>query len=331
MGVPGAGPFGRSVVEPVQQTDVGCLMEGARRVEITAQGCTFGVQASRSRALPWLRVIRLPRLGYGVSQDALRGAVSELRAVADRGGVLRAHLEAWSPDPAVLRLLADACREEGFREVRHPRSYRDTVWLDLSGSEAEILARFHKTARANIRAPGKRGLVVRPITDEDLAPRLRSLHDAAFARTGAAPPRLDWEAVVGASRARPERVRAVGLFDPGADRDWPLGFAVAFCHGDVAEYAFAGSVRKMGMNIPLLYAPTWELMRWARECGARWWDFGGVTPPGVVDTRSGIAGFKRYFSEAVTRVGSEWVYEPSPVWARVARVVSGLGGRIPGA
>lgn len=330
MGSPGTERTGPRRVEPVQQTELGCRLEGVRRLDLTVDGWSFGVQASRSRAMPWVRILRLPRLGHGVPHELLRGAVRGLKVMADAGGVLRAHVEGWAPDPAILDLLSDACAAAGFVSAGHPRTYRDTIWMTLAGSEEEVLAGFHKTARANIRAPAKKGLEVRPITEARLAPKLRALHEAAFARTGGAPPGVDWAAVVRACAERPDKMRVAGLFPAGSDENGPLAFAVALCHGDVAEYAFAGSTRQEGMNVPLLYAPTWELMRWARGRGAHWWDFGGVTPPGSADPRAGISDFKLYFSRSLARVGAEWVYEPSPTLARVARGVSALRRRARG-
>lgn len=327
MDVPGVGH--PCPPEPFHQSPLGCAIFSVTRREVHIEGCRFGVLASRSRALPWLWILRVPRLGHGVPLRLIPPLVQRLRTMASTGGVLRVHVEGWATEPRVLASLAEACEASGFQEVSSPRSYRDTIWLDLSGTEEEILAGFHKTGRANIRAAEKRGFTVRHLTDTSMASHLRALHEAAFERTGGAPPRLDWDAILHASRTAPDQIRAVGLFEEGGS-EAPLGFAVGVCHGEVAEYAFAGSIRSPDVNVPLLYAPTWDLMRWARRCGARWWDFGGVTVQDVRDTRSGITDFKRYFSSEVTRVGAEWTYEPRPLLAAGVRAAATAFGRVRG-
>jgi lipid II:glycine glycyltransferase (peptidoglycan interpeptide bridge formation enzyme) len=243
-----------------------------------------------------------------------------LKAVADAGSVLRAHVEGWSEDSRELAVVADACAAEGFRPVTPPRSYAHTLWIDLGPAEEQLLASFSRSCRLNITATARKGFEVRPVRDEKLAHRLRELHQASFARTGGSAPHVDWAAAIRASASHPDLVRIEGLHPVHEGDSNLIAFAMAFNHGDVAEYGFAGSERVATANIPLLYAPVWSLMRWARGLGARWWDFGGVPSPesGQADPRAGIADFKRYFGGTVVSVGSEWVYQPRPVLGRMA-------------
>jgi lipid II:glycine glycyltransferase (peptidoglycan interpeptide bridge formation enzyme) len=73
-----------------------------------------------------------------------------------------------------------------------------------------------------------------------------------------------------------------------------------------------------------MYAVVWDLIRWAKENGARFFDFGGITvgSHGSNDPLGGISDFKRYFSERVVEVGAEWSFEPRPLQAYAARMVS---------
>lgn len=304
------------MTEPFQRSELGCALLGVSRRGLEADGRVLGLQESRSRRPPWRRILRLVRFGRGCSAEDLERSVVALRGLADAGGILRVHVEGWSEDPETLEALARACAGAGFTETGRPRSYRHTLWIDLRPEEDEILAGFHATGRRHIRAPAKKGFEVRPITEPAHADRLGQLHASAFARTGGSAPEVDWALAIRAGAEHPERIRLVGLFEVDDRRGEPLGFAMAFNHGDVAEYAFAGSARPSGSNVPILYAPTWSLMRWARARGARWWDFGGVPSPGADedDPRSGITDFKRYFGGEVVRVGGEWIYEPGKWW-----------------
>jgi hypothetical protein len=303
--------------EPFQRTELGCALLGTSHRALQVEGAQLGLQESRSRRPPWHRILRLVRFGRGRSPQELHAAVRALRELAEGGGVHRVHVEGWSEDPDTLEALGRACAEAGFARAPAPRSYRHTLWIDLGPEEEEILAGFHATGRRHIRAPAKKGFEVRTITDARHAGRLEELHRDAFARTGGRAPKIDWYAAVRASSQQPERIRVVGLFEGGNGEGPAVGFAMAFNHGEVAEYAFAGSAQLAGSSLPILYAPTWDLMRWARSLGARWWDFGGVPSPregSQDDPRSGIADFKRYFGGEVMRVGGEWVYEPKGWW-----------------
>ena len=117
----------------------------------------------------------------------------------------------------------------------------------------------------------------------------------------------------------------MGLFrQPGSGPEALLAFGWACHHGDHAEYCTTASTRIPGSRLPLTHPLAWDLIRWAREHGARWFDFGGVSAGGLAsaDPLGGISDFKRSFSRQIETVGSEWVFEPRPGRARVARALA---------
>jgi lipid II:glycine glycyltransferase (peptidoglycan interpeptide bridge formation enzyme) len=234
------------------------------------------------------------------------------------------HVEAWSERETERVAMATACSARGFVKAK-PRSYTETVWLDLSLPEDDLLGSFHRSARRNIKIPQKKGMVVRPITEAAAIPRIREIFADAFRRTGGVPPSLDWNLLIATNGHPGCRHNVVGLFpSEGAEPVEVLSFAVAFLHGEVAEFAHAGSAREPGLRVPLSYAPAWELMVWARAKGARFWDFGGVTS-GAVGTQGPLAGinaFKLYFSPKAITVGEEWVLEPRRMSASFLRTIS---------
>ncbi|MGE0159650.1 MAG: GNAT family N-acetyltransferase [Gemmatimonadales bacterium] len=243
--------------------------------------------------------------------------------------MLRLHFEISSNDAADRSTIAEACRNAGFRQSSFLRSYRRTVWIELNRPTEELLASFTKGCRQSIRAPAKRGYVVREIVDLGTANTLHDILRSTFHRTGGAAPRLPWTELIRLS-ARPDAsVRLVGLFPEGdPSMRLPVSFALAYLHGDVAEYAHAGSVRSETIGgLPLLYAPTWESMQWARSRGARWWDFGGVTDQGPQESSNRLAGvdaFKSAFSSNVIDVGEEWHFERRRTAAMVADTATRL-------
>lgn len=286
----------------------------------------FAVDVSRSRAVPAHLLLRVERLNPAVDPEACAVA---LRALADASGrtwprVLRVYVELFSPDATGRALAAEHLGALGFRRVDHLRMYRHTPIVDLSGDEEAVFARFHRSARRNIRVVEKSAVELRAITDPALGRRVDALARESFARTGGIYRAVDWEAIIDLARREPDQCRVAGLRRTDADGpDSLVAFEWGAMHGDHAQSVAAGSTRTMG-RVPLAYALVWDLMRWARACGARYLDLGGVTAGthGSGDPLGGISDFKRSFSPTVVEVGDEWILEPHPLAARVAAAVS---------
>ena len=82
--------------------------------------------------------------------------------------------------------------------------------------------------------------------------------------------------------------------------------------------------------MPFGYGLAWELMTWAKENGAKWFDFGGIsagTASNPDDVLGGISDFKRYFSREKIAVGHEWLFETKPIVSRVGRALSEASSR----
>lgn len=314
---------------PFYQREEVCRILRCAWWPLEAGSVRVGIQASRSRSVPGFFVLRVPRFGRGMPPQTVDRAVADLARTARDRRVLRVHLEAWTEQAAEMVAVARACKANGFRRSS-PRSYVRTVWMELGPDSDETFMGLSSQARRRIRAPAKKGFEVRQIRSESLSPRLQALMEESFARTGSSPPRLHWDDWIRLSLERPTLVRVVGLFaSTDARSEEPLAFAAAVRHGDVAEYAHAGSTQTPGVSVPLLYAPTWDLMCWASDAGSRWWDFGGVTTADPDDDeganpRAGIDAFKFYFSKNVIDVGQEWVLEPRPWLAKANRSLRSL-------
>jgi hypothetical protein len=286
----------------------------------------FALERGRSRALPQHFVLRAERVGGSIAPDA-RIATAQTVAFLARSQprVLFAAVELLSRDADARTSLALALADAGFRPHPAPRSYRHTLVLDLTPDADALFARLSRNTRRDIRTPGKRGLVVRPISDVALAPRLDALMRETMARTGGRYQPHDWRTMLAFSAGHPERLRIVGVFrDSDSSPDALVAFACGRGHGDHAEYHLGASTRAADLKVPLAYAPLWDLILWARQFGASWFDLGGVTDAslGDGDPLAGISDFKRYFAKDVVHVGEEWVFEPRPARAGLARVVS---------
>jgi hypothetical protein len=133
-------------------------------------------------------------------------------------------------------------------------------------------------------------------------------------RTGGSFEETDWAAVMQFIASEPGRACLLGVFRPDCEGpDALVGFVFGVRHGDTVEYDIAASARLPDLRVPLLYAPTWEVMRWGKREGAQWFDFGGITAGSKDsgDPTGGISDFKRYFSPVSIPVGEELVHTPS--------------------
>jgi len=281
-----------------------------------------------SRALPGFRLLRVERFGEALPRAAWAAAVDALTLVARRQPrVMRVGVEVFSRDDNARAILGELLARKGFARAAVTRNWDRTLALDLAPSEAELFASFSTSARRAIRSIGKLPLQVRVIDDPRLGGRLEALSGEAFARTGARyPPLWDWAGVVEVSRCEPDAARLVGLFR--TDRAGPdalLGFLWGWWNGQSVSYFAGGSSRPTDLRrVGIAHALFWDLIVWAKCAGATWFDLGGITA-GTVDSGDplgGISDFKRLFSKQTVDVAQDWVFEPRPVPARLAALVS---------
>lgn len=287
----------------------------------------FAIQVERSRALPKHVLLRVRRCGPMGMEGAIEVAFAALAELARLNSwVLRVNIELFSPDSDFRTMAGRSLSALGFRPASEPRSYENTISVDLSPTEDEIFARLSKSARRNIRAIGKdESVEVRPIRDAELGPRMEAMRKATFTRTGGSFTSRDWGAVMNFCHEHPAQARLVGLFRTNTcGPDSLLAYALSFHHIDHAEYNDSAAIRDDQIKVPLAYALIWDLIIWAKNCGAAWFDMGGVTPGQLNDTSDplgGISDFKRFFSKTLVPVGEEWEWEPHPARARLARFV----------
>ena len=74
-----------------------------------------------------------------------------------------------------------------------------------------------------------------------------------------------------------------------------------------------------------MYPVIWALIRWARDTGATWLDFGGVTESASEssnDPLAGISEFKRKFGGEELVIGEEWQFDAAPLRQRLVQSAS---------
>jgi len=293
-------------------------------------GGAAALQVASSRALPGHLVVRCERFGPGLSPETRRVALAALVAFARaQRRVLRLHVETFSIYPPERTALEDHIQKLGFVRVQPARCYEHTLLVSLEGSEDEILASLHATARRHVRAASKHPVRLQPVEDPAHFARLDEISRETYARTGGRYDGADWARIVALCKREPTGSRLVGLYR--TDVPGPgglLAFAWGCGHGDHVQYSRSGSTRATDLRMPLMYPVVWDLIRWAKTSGARFFDFGGITLGNHEsdDPLGGISDFKRFFSERVVAVGAEWAFEPRPLQAYAAKMMSSAAG-----
>jgi hypothetical protein len=291
----------------------------------------LGASITQSRLMPGHRIIRVERLGAGVSAELDRELLGELAQFA-RGDALalRVVVEVFERDDSARARLGATLAALGFRRAAAPRMYQRTLALDLSGTEDLLFATIDKTARRHVRAPAKKGLEIRTVSSPSLAPRIAVLLEASFNRSRGTAGHFPWARIIAWSNAAPGTSRVVGLFDPRVEgEDSLVSMAWACRHADYAVYEAGASIRRPDLgSTPLGYAPLWDLIAWAQRNNTSWFDLGGASAGDESDGSAGILEFKQHFSRRLLDVGEEWFLEPHPVRAAIARSLSAVAGRL---
>lgn len=286
------------------------------------------VAVHRSRTVPGWRILQVARVGSALTFEGWAALMEAMCLLPDlEPRVLRLQIEVFALESDQLASLTETMLGFGFGRDLRPRSYRQTALLNLSPSQEELFSGIHRTARRHVRAVAKNPVRIQPIEDVELAPRLDQLMHETFSRSDGAPPEYDWPALIDLSARHPGLSRIVGLFrEGGSGGEALLAFAWGRGNGDHAVYGAAASTRKTQLRIPLTYGLMWDLIVWAKDGGARFFDLGGVVSEsaGTDEAVGRISRFKRRFAPQISEVASEFQLEPHPRIEAFSKVVGDL-------
>ncbi len=263
-----------------------------------------------------LRVLYVPKgpLVKDWSDAALRSRIlDDLRALAKKQSAIfikidpEVRLGMGVPDTAEANddstglAFVDELSAGGWRFSEEQVQYRNTVLVDLTASEEEILGRMKQKTRYNVRLAGRKGVEVRVGTAADLGMLYRMYAETSvrdgFAIREEAYYRTVWETFLEAGMLEPlvaevegEAVAALMLFHVGG-RAWYL-------HGM--------STAKHRNKMPN-YLLQWEAVRRAKALGCMVYDLWGA--PDVFDESDsmwGVFRFKRGLGGEVARHVGAW-------------------------
>lgn len=294
--------------------------------------CSLVVDTGSSRLLPgyelW-HVDRLVELEDVDASDAVLAGLVDLAAASGR--VLSVSVGIAVLDDARRGEVGERASRRGYRRRPASRGYERTLKIDLTADLDEIFAGLHSSCRRGVRAVSKNPIEVHLVRDATRGEELQRLHVETMGRTGGARQSVEWDRVIQFAARRPEAARLVGMRSlDGPDAGQLLSFALGLRQDDHVEYRFAASTRA-GVQAPLGYALAWDLIRWAHETGATWFDFGGLPSGPVPDNIAGIVRFKRSFGGEPVDFREEWVLEARPTLETLRKGLAGAARTILGA
>jgi lipid II:glycine glycyltransferase (peptidoglycan interpeptide bridge formation enzyme) len=240
-------------------------------------------------------VPRGPVLDYEDS-TLFQGMVQALRDTALQRKVVSLKIE---PDVIEPSPLSDLLRQVGL-EPAPPVQMRSSIWVDLSASEDEILARQKQKTRYNIRLAARKGVTVSSHGAEGLD-EWYEMYAATSQRDEFTIHSLEYYRQVMRSLGP---AGTVNLLLAHHDGDLLAGIIV-FAFGSKAQYMYGASSNvKRSFMAP--YLVQWEGMRWARERGATLYDLWGI--PDTLEENEDLWGVYRhkrgYGGEIVRYVGA---------------------------
>ncbi len=211
-----------------------------------------------------------------------------------------------TPDSTGTALLA-ALRARRWRESADQVQFRNTITLDLTQSEDDLLAAMSQNTRRKVRNAEKKGVTVRAAALDDL-PTLYALYRTTGERDGflIRPPEYyeqAWRDFMQAGLAHALLAEADGE---------PLAHVILFHVGRKCWYFYGASSNEGRDKMPN-YALQWAAIRWAKAQGYSTYDMWGA--PDVFDESDrlwGVYEFKRGFRGTVTRHIGAWDYAPYP-------------------
>lgn len=209
-----------------------------------------------------------------------------------------------SPDavdePGGLSVISELARRGWFFSPDQIQ-FRNTVWLDLTGSEEDWLARMKQKTRYNLRLAQKKGVTTRAGSLADLPLLYRmyaetSVRDGFVIRDETYYRRL-WSLFLQRGMAQPI------IAEVGGE---PAGAVVLFHFAGRAWYLFGMSREAHREKMPN-YLLQWEAMRLAKSLGCNRYDLWGA-PDEFTETDSlwGVYRFKEGLGGEVIRTLGAW-------------------------
>ena len=192
--------------------------------------------------------------------------------------------------------------------------FRNTVMIDLSVSEEEMLARMKQKTRYNIRLAGRKGVTVRIGVKEDLS-MLYKMYAETSVRDGFVIRDEGYYQTVWQSFMAAESPTCEPLI---AEVDGEAVAAIFIFYFAGRAYYLYGMSREIHREKMPNYLLQWEAVRRAKARGCRFYDLWGAPDEfNENDSMWGVFRFKEGLGGEVVRTLGAWDYTPRPFWYKM--------------
>ena len=216
--------------------------------------------------------------------------------------------EGERPSPTGHKFTTEL-KQRGWRFSADQVQFRNTVELDLTRSEDDLLASMKQKTRYNIRLAERKDIVIRHGTDADFPAIVQMYQETAVRDQFAIRPTdyyLDaWQSFYNDRMAHPLIAEYEGT---------AVAAIILIRFGSRVIYMYGASTNEERNRMPT-YLLQWEAIRWSKAQGAEVYDFWGA-PDDFVETDQlwGVWRFKQGFNGEVVRHIGAWDYTPRPFW-----------------
>lgn len=215
-------------------------------------------------------------------------------------------------------LVRHAFQQRGWKESEDQIQFRNTVILDVSVTEEEMLARMKQKTRYNVRLGPKKGVTVRVGGEKDW-PLLYKMYAETSVRDGFVIRdekyyRTVWNLFDQSKIHNPQS--SIPLAEPliAEVEGEPVAAIFLFAFAGRAYYVYGMSRDAHREKMPT-YLLQWEAMKWAKAHGCASYDLWGA--PDVFDESDSLWGvfrFKEGLGGQVVRTLGAWDFAPNPFW-----------------
>lgn len=295
------------------------------RLAFERAGSVVAAASIGERRVGPLRVLYSPKGPALAYEDAalLTAVLAELEALARRRGAVWFKIDPDviaatglpggdddRADPTGAAVTA-MLRERGWRFSADQVQFRNTIAIDLTQSEAALLAAMSQNTRRKVRIAEREGITVRSATLDDL-PLLYELYritgerDAFLIRPPAYYEQA-WRRFLEAGLAHALIAEA-----PLNGERRAVAHVILFHFGRTCWYFYGASSNEARQLMPN-YLLQWEAIRWAKAQGCAVYDLWGAPDHFVEsDPLWGVYNFKRGFRGTIVRHIGAWDYTPIP-------------------
>ena len=273
-----------------------------------------------------------PLLDWG-NATLRRQVLDDLSAIAHKSGAIFIKIDpnvllgmgvpgepGAQDDPNSQEVLNDL-KARGWRFSPEQIQFRNTVWVDLNGTEEEILARMKQKTRYNLRLAQRKGVKIRTGNEADFELLYRmyaetSLRDGFVIRDEKYYRRV-WKTFL--DNLCEKSGRALPAAQPLiADLEGEAVAAVIPVRFARSAWYLYGMSRELHREKMPNYLLQWEAMRWAKQAGCQVYDLWGAPDEfKEEDSLWGVYRFKEGLGGRVVRTIGAWDLPVRPFYYRL--------------